>query len=86
MRAGTDRRQVSSGVAGNGSAASSAEQTWRIPRKAGTAALCAHRKSPVTMKWGWLNAGKLEPATVSQCFIKPRHRTDCNSIVLSNNN
>lgn len=85
MRDGTDRRQVSSAAAGNGSAASSVEQTWRIPQKAGTAALCAHRKSPVTMKWGWFNAGQLEPAMVAQCFIKLRHRIDCNSIAFYNN-
>lgn len=53
MRAGTDRHQVSSEAAGDGLAASSVEQTWRTPQMAGIVALCAHRKSPVTTKWGW---------------------------------
>lgn len=53
MRAGTDRHRVSSEAAGNGLAASSVEQTWKTPQKAGTVALCAHTKSPGTTKWGW---------------------------------
>lgn len=70
MRAGTDRHPVSSEAAGNGLAASSVERTWKSPRKAGTAALCARRKSPVTMR-GWVNAGTAEPALGAQHFLNP---------------
>lgn len=47
MKAETDRHQVSSEVAGIGSATSSVEQTWRIPPKVERLELCAHKKSPV---------------------------------------
>lgn len=52
MKAETDRHQVSSEVAGTGSVTSSAEQTWRTPRKAGRWELCAHMRSPGTTKGG----------------------------------
>lgn len=46
MKAETDRHQVSSEVAGIGSATSSVEQTWRIPQKVENLELCAHMRSP----------------------------------------
>lgn len=52
MKAETDRHQVSSEVANNGSATSSVEQTWRIPQKVERMELCAHMKSPMTTEWG----------------------------------
>lgn len=70
MRVGTDRHRVSSEAAGNGLAASSVEQTWRTPQKAGTVALCAHTRSPGTTKRGGVNDDNLKPAIVAQFFIK----------------
>lgn len=53
MKAETDRHQVSSEVAGIGSATSSVERTWRTPQKVGKLELCAHTRSPTTTKGGW---------------------------------
>lgn len=80
MKAETDRHQVSSEVAGTGSATSSAEQTWRTPRKAGRWELCAHMRSPGTTKGGGSDNAGEQLRTYHN-----NNKNDCKSVFFSSN-